>query len=142
MSKAPRPSESSSTIEIVWEISGANTRPTPSPLVLVMEEPSGRWGEIMEMWFELIDVLASRRYTIVMKANQKRATIYLDSELHRALRLKAAESDCSISALVNEAVRSKLAEDAEDLAAFEDRAHEPNLRFEAVLKDLRQRAKI
>ena len=77
-----------------------------------------------------------------MKANQKRATIYLDSELHRALRLKAAESDCSISALVNEAVRSKLAEDAEDLAAFENRAHEPNLRFEDVLKDLRQRAKI
>ncbi len=99
-------------------------------------------GEIREMYFESIDVLASRRYTYVMKANQKRATIYLDTELHRALRLKAAESDCSISALVNAAVRSTLAEDVEDLAAFEDRAHEPNLRFEDVLEDLRQRAKI
>ncbi len=89
-----------------------------------------------------MDVLASKRYSFVIKANQKRATIYLDSELHRALRLKAAEVDCSISELVNEAVRSKLAEDAEDLAAFEDRAHEPSLRFEDVLKDLRQRAKI
>ncbi len=77
-----------------------------------------------------------------MKANQKRATIYLDSELLRAFMLKAAESDCSISALVNEAVRLKLAEDADDLAALEDRAHEPNLRFEDVLKDLRQRARI
>jgi hypothetical protein len=94
------------------------------------------------MWFKSIDVLASRRYIFVMEANRKRATIYLDSELHRAPRLKAAVSDCSISALVNEAVRSKLAQDAEDLAAFEDRAHEPNLRFEDVLKSLRQRAKI
>jgi hypothetical protein len=77
-----------------------------------------------------------------MKTNPKRATIYLDPELHRALKLKAADLDCSISALVNEAVRLTLAEDAEDLAAFEDRAHEPSLRFEDVLKDLRRRAKI
>jgi hypothetical protein len=77
-----------------------------------------------------------------MKTTQKRATIYFDPELHRALRLKAAESDRSISDLVNEAVKSKLAEDAEDLSAFEDRAHELNLRFEDVLKDLKQRAKI
>lgn len=73
---------------------------------------------------------------------QKRSTIYLDSELHLALRLKAAESERTISDLVNEAVRFQLAEDAEDLSAFEDRAHEPNVRFEDVLKDLKQRAKI
>jgi predicted DNA-binding protein len=77
-----------------------------------------------------------------MKQTQKRATIYLDPELHRALRLKAVETDRTISDLVNEAVRLRLAEDAEDLAAFEDRVHEPNLRFEDVLKDLKQRAKI
>ena len=77
-----------------------------------------------------------------MKQTQKRATIYLDSELHRALRLKAVETDRTISDLVNEAVRLRLSEDAEDLAAFEDRAQEPNLRFEDVLKDLKQRAKI
>ncbi len=73
---------------------------------------------------------------------QKRATIYLDSQLHRALRLKAAETDRSISDLVNEAVKWSLAEDAEDLAAFQERAHEPNLRFEDVLKDLKKRGKI
>ncbi len=77
-----------------------------------------------------------------MKQTQKRATIYLDAELHRALKLKAVETDRTISDLVNEAVRLRLAEDAEDLAAFEDRAQEPNLRFEDVLKDLKQRAKI
>ena len=77
-----------------------------------------------------------------MKAMQKRATVYLDSQLHRALRLKAAETDESISDLVNSAVRLSLAEDAEDLAAFEERAKEPSLAFESVLKDLRKRGKL
>ncbi len=77
-----------------------------------------------------------------MKQTQKRPTKYFDPELHRSLRLKAVETDRTISDLVNEAVRLRLEEDAEDLAAFEDRAHEPNLRFEDVLKDLKQRAKI
>ncbi len=77
-----------------------------------------------------------------MKTLQKRATIYFDPDLHRALRLKAAETDRSVSELVNEAVKLNLSEDAEDLAAFEARASEPNLPFEEVLKDLRQRGKI
>jgi predicted transcriptional regulator len=77
-----------------------------------------------------------------MKTSQKRATIYFDPDLHRALRHKAAETEQSVSELVNEAVKLSLAEDAEDLAAFEARASEPNLPFEEVLKDLRQRGKI
>ena len=77
-----------------------------------------------------------------MKAMQKRATVYFDSLLHRALRLKAAETDESISDLVNLAVRHSLAEDADDLAAFDERAKEPNLAFESVLKDLRKRGKL
>jgi hypothetical protein len=77
-----------------------------------------------------------------MKTSQKRATIYFDPDLHRALRLKAAETDQSVSELVNRAVKLTLAEDAKDLAAFEARTHEPNLPFEDVLKDLRQRGKI
>ena len=77
-----------------------------------------------------------------MKTSSKRATIYFDPDLHRALRLKAAETEQSVSELVNEAVKLSLAEDAEDLAAFEARASEPNLPFEEVLKDLRQRGKI
>jgi hypothetical protein len=72
----------------------------------------------------------------------KRATIYLDAPLHRALRLKSAETDASISELVNTAVRHSLAEDAEDLAAFRDRAKEPRVSFEAVVRDLKKRGKL
>ena len=77
-----------------------------------------------------------------MKSAPKRATVYFDSQIHRALRLKAAETDRSVSNLVNDAVRTSLAEDAEDLAAFEERAREPNLAFEDMLKDLRKRGKL
>jgi hypothetical protein len=77
-----------------------------------------------------------------MKFSRKRATIYFDPDLHRALRLKSAETEQSVSELVNAAVKLSLSEDAEDLAAFEARASEPNLPFEEVLKDLRQRGKI
>ncbi len=73
---------------------------------------------------------------------QKRATVYFDPYLHRALRLKAAETDRSVSELVNEAVREALAEDAEDLEAFEERDKEPDLKFEDVVKDLKRRGKI
>jgi plasmid stability protein len=77
-----------------------------------------------------------------MKAAQKRATVYFDASLHRALRIKAAVTERSVSEIVNTVVRQGLAEDAEDLAAFEERANEPNLAFEAVLKDLRRRGKL
>ncbi len=77
-----------------------------------------------------------------MDTTPKRATIYFEPEIHRALRLKAAETDRSISDLVNEAVQLSLAEDAEDLAAFDERVSEPNLPYEAVVKDLKRRGKI
>ena len=77
-----------------------------------------------------------------MAALPKRATVYFDPDLHRALRLKAVEADTSLSELVNRAVKDALAEDADDLAAFEERKDEPNLRFEEVLKDLKQRGKL
>jgi hypothetical protein len=72
----------------------------------------------------------------------KRATVYFDPELHRALKLKAAETEQSFSELVNEAVKLSLAEDADDLAVFEERARESNLVFEDVVKDLKRRGKI
>jgi len=72
----------------------------------------------------------------------KRATIYLDSTLHRALRVKAAETEKSVSDLVNAAVRQSLTEDAADLAIFDGRAREPVLSFEEVLKDLKRRGKL
>lgn len=64
--------------------------------------------------------------------------MYFDPALHRALRIKAAETDRSLSDIVNEAVKLSLLEDAEDLAAFEERAGEPSLAFEEVVKDLKR----
>ena len=72
----------------------------------------------------------------------KRATVYFEPEIHRALRLKAAAADRSISDMVNDAVKLALAEDAEDLAAFEERAHEKSIDFETVVRSLRRRGKI
>ena len=77
-----------------------------------------------------------------MAESRKRATVYFDTDLHRALRLKAAETDRSISELVNEAVKYSLAEDAEDLESFDKRAREPDFAYEDVVKDLKRRAKI
>ena len=77
-----------------------------------------------------------------MKANTKRTTVYLDSDLHRALRIKAAQTDNSMSDLVQEAIKFSLAEDSIDLAAFEQRRKESSLPFEDVLKKLRKNGKI
>ena len=67
----------------------------------------------------------------------KRATVYFDPTIHRALRLKAAETSRSLSDLVNDAVREALVEDAEDLAAFEERAAEPLITYEEMVKRLK-----
>lgn len=72
----------------------------------------------------------------------KRSTIYFEPAIHRALRLKAAETNQSISALVNEAVRANLAEDQEDLATFDERAAEPTMSYQALLDDLKAHGKI
>jgi predicted transcriptional regulator len=72
----------------------------------------------------------------------RRATVYLDPDLHRAVRMKAAETEKTVSALVNDALRQSLTDDAADLEAFRARSKEPNLDFEAVLKDLRRRGKL
>ncbi len=72
----------------------------------------------------------------------KRATVYFDPDLHRALRLKAAASDDSMSDIVNRAVRLSLAEDAEDFEAFQKRKREPNLDFEQFVRALKRRGKL
>jgi plasmid stability protein len=77
-----------------------------------------------------------------MSESTKRSTIYFDPDLHRALRLKAASTQRSISAVVNEVLRQALREDQEDLAAFEDRVNEPTLSYEALLDDLKAHGKL
>ena len=77
-----------------------------------------------------------------MSEYTKRATVYLDPMLHKALRIKAAETSRSVSALINEAVRFSMAEDAEDLAAFTEREGEPLLAFEDVLEELKKNGRL
>ncbi len=72
----------------------------------------------------------------------KRSTIYFEPEIHQALRMKAASTHISVSEVVNEAVRIALREDQEDLSAFEQRAREPILSYEELLKDLESNGKL
>ncbi len=77
-----------------------------------------------------------------MNKQPKRSTIYFDSALHAALRLKAMHANRSVSDLVNDAVRAALAEDQEDLAAFDQRVAEPTMSYEALLNDLKANGKL
>lgn len=72
----------------------------------------------------------------------KRATVYFEPEVHKALRLKSAAADRSISEMVNEAVKIALAEDADDLAATADRRKEPAVDFGAFVRDMKRRGRL
>ena len=72
----------------------------------------------------------------------KRATVYLDPTLHRALRLKSVETSRSVSDLINDAIRYELAEDAQELNAFDARNNEPTIAFEDFVKELQRNGKI
>jgi plasmid stability protein len=76
------------------------------------------------------------------ESTAKRATVYFEPDLHKAIRVKAAHTHRSISEIVNDAVRMALREDQEDLAAFEDRVAEPEISYEALLKDLKAHGKL
>jgi hypothetical protein len=77
-----------------------------------------------------------------MKTTVKRATIYLDEELHKALRMKTAVSSKTISELVNDAVRYSLAEDESDLSAYRERINEPAVSYEQFIKELKKSGRI
>ena len=72
----------------------------------------------------------------------KRATVYLDPALHRALRLKSVETSRSVSDLLNDAIRGELAEDAQDLTVFDARKNEPTIAFEDFVKELKRNGKL
>jgi hypothetical protein len=97
----------------------------------------------------VVDVLTLKCYSNItaqggntMTTQAKRATIYLDPDLHKALRLKSAETSRSISELVNNAIKEALAEDAEDIAAFEERAREPLISYDEMVKRLKRDGRI
>jgi hypothetical protein len=75
-------------------------------------------------------------------SDPKRTTVYFEPDIHRALRLKSVVSERSMSEMVNDAVRALLAEDAEDLAAFDDRADESTIDFEDFVKKMKRSGKL
>ena len=77
-----------------------------------------------------------------MATSAKRATVYFDPIIHKALKLKSIETSRSISELVNEAVKEALAEDAEDITTFEERANEPLISFSEMVKRLKNDGRI
>ncbi len=77
-----------------------------------------------------------------MSEPSKRSTIYFEPDIHKALRLKAASTQQSMSELVNKAVRQALQEDQADLAAFEQRGTEPTMTYEELLNDLKANGKL
>jgi hypothetical protein len=77
-----------------------------------------------------------------MATQTKRATIYFDPNLHKALRLKSVETSRSVSELVNQAVREALSDDADDLLAFEERADERLISYEEMVKRLKKDGRI
>jgi hypothetical protein len=81
--------------------------------------------------------MTSKRHGDVMESSTTRATIYFDKRIHKALRVLAAETNRSMSEIVSDAVCQALREDSEDLAAFEQRAHEKGISYEALLKKLK-----
>lgn len=74
--------------------------------------------------------------------DSKRATIYLDPEVHKALRLRSAANDRSISDMVNEAVKAALAEDAEDLESVDRRKAEKSISFESFVRGMKRRGRL
>ena len=77
-----------------------------------------------------------------MGALTKRATVYFEPAMHRALQHKALETARSLSDIVNDAVHAALAEDSEDLATFEERVNEPLVSYETVLKELKANGRL
>ena len=77
-----------------------------------------------------------------MSTLNKRVTVYFDPDIHKVLKIKAAETSRSISEIVDDAIRQELVEDEEDLRVFRDREHEPSISFEKVLANLKKNGKI
>jgi hypothetical protein len=86
--------------------------------------------------------MTSKRYNVFVMAKANRSTVYFEEDLYKALKIKAATTNRRVSALVNEAVRESLREDAIDLEAVRKRRKDPRRSFEAVLKDLKKKGRL
>jgi len=76
------------------------------------------------------------------KNASRRTTVYIDADIHDALRLWSMESDLSISMLINKTLREALSEDAADLDNFLIQQEEKHVPYEEYICDLRRRGRI
>lgn len=71
-------------------------------------------------------------------AAMSKATLYLDEAVHKALRIKAAETQQTMSDLVNDALKAALREDLEDITDWKERRNEKTLSYDELLKKLKE----
>jgi len=77
-----------------------------------------------------------------MSQMSKRATVYLEPDIHKLLKLKAAETSSSISEIVNDLLRAEFLEDAEDIQSIKERINEPSISYETLLKELKDEGRL
>lgn len=73
-----------------------------------------------------------------------KATLYLDKDMYKTLKMRAVETGQSISGLMNEALQAQLSEDLEDIKSIRNRRSkkEKPLSYEAALKELQRNGTI
>ena len=67
----------------------------------------------------------------------RRTTIYLNSAIHQAIKVKSAQTSVSISELIESALKLLLKEDAIDLEAIDRRRNEPVKGLDDVIRGLK-----
>ncbi len=67
-----------------------------------------------------------------------KATLYLEEPIHKALRMKAAETRQSMSELVNDALKVSLLEDLEDIEAWKERRGNEVISFEDFVSQFKK----
>jgi len=71
-------------------------------------------------------------------AEPKRTTVYLDKNIHKALKLKALEVDKSVSELIESYIKHHLAEDFEDMNTIKNRKKERSLSYDSFISTLKK----
>ncbi len=73
-----------------------------------------------------------------MASAVRKSTIYMKDSLHKAVKMKAAETDRSVSEIIEEAVETLLQEDLQDLDVVKKRSKGPFISYEQLLKNLKK----
>lgn len=72
----------------------------------------------------------------------KRATVYFDPDIHKTLKVRAAETSSSISEIINNLLKNEFLSDQEDLKVYRERISEPTISYEKLISDLKKNGKI